>query len=234
MNYMPANFAENFFLQPINAHEIKLEILKLNPRKSPGDDNIGATLIQICPDVFAENLAKIYNNSITRGDYPDQMKIAKVTALFKKGEKVPAKNYRPISLLSMFNNFFEKLLCKQPVSFIERNKILYNYQFGFRKLYSTTMALIEFSDNIHRLLDDGNYVIGISIDFTKAFDTVDHEILLHKLHRYGIRGHANDFFRSYLTNRTQYTYVNGVRSDVRSISCGVPQDSVLGPLFFVL
>ena len=88
------------------------------------------------------------------------------------------------------------------------------------------MALIESSDNIHRLLDDGNYVIGIFIDFTQAFDTVDHEIILHKLHRYGISGHANDFFRSYLTNRTQYTYVNGVRSDVRSIKCGVPQGSV--------
>ena len=142
MNYMPANIAENFFLQLITAHEIKLEILKLNPRKSPGDDNIGAKIIQICPDVFAENLAKIYNNSITRGDYPDQMKIAKVIALFKKGEKFLPKNYRPISLLSMFNKIFEKLLCKQLVSFIERNKILYNYQFGFRKLYSTTMALI--------------------------------------------------------------------------------------------
>ena len=88
------------------------------------------------------------------------------------------------------------------MSYIQRNKILYNYQFGFRKLYFTTIALIEFSDNDHRPLDDGNYVIGILIDFTKAFDTVDHEILFHKLYRYGIRGHANDFFRSYLTNRT--------------------------------
>ena len=85
MNYMPANIAEHFFSQPITAHEIKLEILELNPRKYPGDENIGAKIIQICPDVFAENLAKIYNNSITIGDYPDQMKIAKVIALFKKG-----------------------------------------------------------------------------------------------------------------------------------------------------
>ena len=96
------------------------------------------------------------------------------------------------------------------------------------------MALIEFSDNIYRLLDEGNYVIGIFIDFTKSFDTVDHEILLHKLYRYDIRGHANNFFRSYLTNRTQYTYVNGEKSDISRITCGAPQRSVLGPPFFVL
>ena len=112
--------------------------------------------------------------------------------------------------------------------------MLYNYQFWFRKLYSTTMALIEFSDNIHRLLDEWNYVIGIFIDFTKAFDTVDHGIPLHKLYRYGIRGHTNYFFRSYLTNRTQYTYVNGEKSDTSRITRGFPQGSVLGRLFFVL
>ena len=141
MNYMPTNIAEI----STTAYEMKLEILELNPRKSPGDDNIGAKIIQICPDVFAENLAKIYNNSITKGDYPDQMKIAKVIALYEKGEKFLPKNYQTISLLSMFNKHFEKKMCKRLVSFIERNKILYNYQFGFRKLYSRTMALIPSS-----------------------------------------------------------------------------------------
>ena len=94
------------------------------------------------------------------------------------------------------------------------------------------MALIEFSDNIHRLLDAGNYVIGIFIDFTKAFDTVDHETLLHKQYRYGIRGHTNNFLGSYLTNITQYTYVNDEKSYISRITCGIPQGSVLGPLFF--
>ena len=115
MNYMPANIAENFFLQPITVHEIKLEILKLNPQKSPGDHNIGAKIIQICPDVFAENLAKIYNNSITRGDYPDQMKIAKVIALFKKGESSCLKTIDQLvyyQCLTKFLNFCANNLCR--------------------------------------------------------------------------------------------------------------------------
>ena len=96
------------------------------------------------------------------------------------------------------------------------------------------MALIEITDNIKRLLDEKNYVIGIFIDFKKAFDTVDHEILLRKLDCFGIRGRANMFFRSYLTNRRQVTIANGVQSDIDIVKCGVPQGSVLGPLFFLL
>ena len=102
------------------------------------------------------------------------------------------------------------------------------------QLYSTTLALIEFSDTLHRLLDEKNYVIGIFVDFTKAFNTVDHDILLSKLDRYGIRGHANNYFRSYLTNRQQYTFVNGAKSDTKIINFGVPQGSVLWPLYFLL
>ena len=155
-------------------------------------------------------------------------------ALIKKGEKLNPNNYRPISLLSCFNKLFEKLLCKRLVQFLERNQILFNYQYGFRKLHSTTLALIEFTDTIIRFLDDDNHCISVFIDLTKAFDTVDHEILLHKLERYGIRGHANMFLRAYLSNRHQYTAINDLSSTLRKVQCGVPQGSVLGPLLFAL
>ena len=112
--------------------------------------------------------------------------------------------------------------------------MLFKFQFGFRKLYSTTLALIEFTDKVRSLLDEGNYVISIFVDLTKAFDTVDHEILMYKLDLYGIRGHAYAFFRSYLTDRKQFTIVNGVESELKGVGCGVPQGSVLGPLFFAL
>ena len=145
---------------------------------------------------------------MANGEYPVQLKIAKMIALYKKGEKYNPGNYRPISLLLCLNKLFEKILCKRLVRFLEINHILFDYQFGFRKLHCTTLALIEFTDNIRKVLDEGNYAISVFVDLTKAFDTVDHEILLDKMDRYGIRGHANDFFKSYLKKRKQYTVTN--------------------------
>ena len=156
-----------------------IEIKRLNTRKACGPDNIGAKVIQQCPRIFANNLTRIFNNSIGKCEYPSELKIAKVIALFKKGETYNPNNYGPISLLSCFNKLFEKLLCKRLVSFLARYKVLFNYQYGFRKLHSTTLALIEFTDNIIRFLDEVNYCISVFIDLTKAFDTVDHYILWH-------------------------------------------------------
>ena len=177
--YLPASVENTFFLSPTNIDEILNEIKKLNPRKFCGPDNIGAKVIKLCPAIFAENLSRIYNKAIEIGKYPMAFKVAKVIALFKTGDKYQPNTYRPISLLSCFNKIFEKLLCKQLVKFLEANKILFEYQHWFRVLYSTTLALIEFNDSIIKYLDEGQYCMSIFVDLTKAFDTVDHGIILY-------------------------------------------------------
>ena len=217
----------SFFIEPICTDDVGLEIRHLNRKKAPDPDCIGGKLIQLCPDIFSNNLTKIYNRAIQTGVYPHAMKLAQVIALYKKGARYDPNNYRPISLLSIFDKIFEKILCKRLISFLERNKILYCRQYGFRKSYSTSLALIEVTDCIKRFLDEKQYVLGIFIDFRNTFDTVNHDILLEKRECYGIRGHANEFFRSYLTNRRQYTLVNGIKSNFGYVNCGVPQGSVI-------
>ena len=130
LNFLPAQLTKTFFLSPVVKEELISEIKKLNPRKSCGSDDIRAKVIQLCPMIFADNLAKIYNHSKAICDYPSKLKIAKVIALFKNGEKSNPNNYGPISLLSCSNKLFEKLLCERLVKFIERNQILFNYQSG--------------------------------------------------------------------------------------------------------
>ena len=134
-----------------------LEINRLNPRKACRPDNRGAKVIRLCPRICANNLTRIFNNSFEKCEYPSELKTSKVIAFFKKVETYNPNNYRPVSLLSCFNKLFEKILCKRLVSFLARHKVLINYQHGFRKLYSTTIALFEFMDNIIRFLDEGNY-----------------------------------------------------------------------------
>ena len=149
-------------------------------------------------------------------------------------KKKVIKNCRPVSVLPFFSKIFEKVMYNRVSDFITKHKILYELQFGFRKEHSTAMALTVLNDKISSSLDNGDHVLGVFLDFSKAFDCVNHKILLTKLECYGIRGIALQWFRSYLTNRKQYVVYNNINSNLRDITCGVPQGSILGPLLFLL
>ena len=134
--------------------------------------------------------------------------------------------------MSNVEKILEKLMYKRVYQFLTENNIIYDLQFGFRQNFSTAHALINLTENIRQALDEGYIGCGIFVDLQKAFDTVDHEILLAKLNHYGIRGVSNDWFRSYLSDRQQYVSINVHDSGLPKINCGVPQGSVLGPLLF--
>ena len=168
------------------------------------------------------------------GVFPSVLKITTVIPAFKKDSKLDYSNYRPISLFSNIEEILERLMYKRLYTFLDNKSIIYDLQFGFRQQYSTSHALINITENIRKALDDGNIGCGVFVDLQKAFDTVDYQILLANLNHYGIRGVSNDWFKSYLSNRHQYVSINGYKSGLAAINCGVLQGSVLGPLLFIL
>ena len=170
------------------------------------------------------------------GVFPSVLKTAKVVPVFKvpvfkKDAKLDYSNYCPISLLSNNETILEKFMCKRLYNFLNNNNIIYNLHFGFRQQYSTSHALINITQNIRKALDDGNIGCRVFVDLQKAFDIVDHQILLAKLNHYGVCGVLNDWFKSYLSN---CNCINGFDSGLTTTNCGIPQGSVLGPLLFLL
>ena len=167
--------------------------------------------------------------------FPDELKCARVTPLFKSGNRNLMSNYRPISILPTLSKIFEKLIHVRIYQFLEENQVLYSYQFGFRKAHSTVHAVQTAIHSVTKALDASYQCMGIFIDFSKAFDTIQHNILLEKLYHYGVRGVAHDLISSYHSNRKQFVYYDSeCYSAVEDINVGVPQGSVLGPLFFIL
>ena len=168
------------------------------------------------------------------GTFPTLFKTGKVTPIYKKGNKECIENYRPVSILPIFGKIFEKIIYNRLYTFLTANGVLHDEQFGFRKGHSTTHALHRSVINISKSLSNNRHVLGIFIDLSKAFDTLDHNILLKKVENYGIRGHALNLLRSYLENRSQYVKFLDANSDTLEIKYGVPQGSILGPLLFLL
>ena len=225
---------KTFFLSPTDKNEI-MDIIKLfDINKSLGPNSIPIYILKVYKEFFSEKLFQLINISFEAGIFPDLCKLAKVIPIHKKDDKSSIFNYRPISLLPLFSKIFEKIIYKRLYTYFNDNKLIYHQQFGFRANHSTNHALISLTEQIKSKLDTGHYVGGIFIDLEKAFDTVNHTMLCRKLEYYGIRGIPNLLIKSFLSNRKQYVSINGFESNIKEISCGVPQGSTLGPLLFLI
>ena len=201
---------------------------------SSGHDVLPPFVAKTCINEFIEPITYMINESLKSGVFPSELKIARIVPIFKSGDPSLLNSYRPISVLSFFSKFFEKMVYNIVFDILYENKVLYDYKFEFRSKHSIQHALITLVKRITSSLDVGNIVIPLFIDFKKAFDTVNHQILLRKLYAYGIRGTLLKWFKDYLTGRSQYVIHDGIKSEVKEVKCGVPQDSILGPLLFII
>ena len=195
---------------PITEYEVQCQLLSLNVNKACGHDTIPARLIRDAADIVAKPLSHIFNLSLRTGKIPKSMKVAKVTLIFKKGDKNNPGNYRPISVLPLFAKILEKMINDRLLDFLEKNEKLYKHQYGFRKKYSTKLSLINLINDVIKSIDKRMVTIGIFIDFKKAFDTINHTILFEKLEHYGVNGVPLQWFRDYLADRFQFVSCNGV------------------------
>ena len=224
----------SFFLRTISSDEITNLILSLNESKSVDPDGLPTKILKLLKNDISLQLTNIFNLSFSTGVFPSGLKIAKVIPIHKKESKLKCSNYRPISLLSNLDKILEKLMHNRIYEFLEKYKLIYPLQFGFRQHYSTSYALLNLTESIMKALDEGNFACGIFVDLEKAFDTVDHNILLKELDHYGVRAISNKWFESYLTDRKQFASINAFNSNIPTITSAVPQGSVLGSLLFLI
>ena len=225
---------KTFFAFECDAVEIECLISTLNPRKGIGPHSIPTELLLLLKNEISHPLSILFNISLNTGTFPKVLKLSETIPVYKKGSKLEACNYLPISLLSNLNKLFEKIMFTRVYHFLEINNSIYDLQFGFSSKHSTNHALIESTEKIRNALDNHELGCGVFVDLQKAFDTVNHKILIDKLDYYGIRGVANEWFKSYLSGRSQYVSIEGFKSETKQIKHGVPQGSVLGPLLFLV
>ena len=231
-------------INPVSENEVEKVIKNLKGKCSSGFDGVMDPILKKCVQVIKKQLADICNTSFASGTFPETLKIAIVEPLHKKGNTGEVQNYRPISFLSVFSKITEKLMYCRLMSFVTKNNILNNVQHGFCECKSTETATDAFLENIQKAVEKKVNLIGIFFDLSKAYDVLDHTILLFKLDAYGIRGLVNQWFKSYLGNRKQNVEINYTentsrisekfKSTLKETKGGIPQGSVLGPVLFLL
>jgi hypothetical protein len=234
MDYLINPNISSFVIFDTNPNEIIATTNCLPKKMSAGFDNISSYLICQIINAIAMPLSLIFNKSITTGKFPDKLKIAKVIPVYKNGDNNSPNNYRPISLLPAISKIFEKLIYNRMIAFIDKFKIISPSQFGFRPKHSTKHAVVDLVNHVISSLDKKETALGIFLDISKAFDCINHNILLDKLSHYGFRGPIYLLLRDYLQNRYQYVFHNNNSSVLKSVSIGVPEGSILGPLLFLI
>lgn len=223
----------SFKLFPVTEQEISKIISKLKITHTEVN-NIPVKLFKSIGNLVSAPLAKIISSSFSHGIFPDSLKWAKITPVYKKEDKKSVTNYRPISSLSYISKVFERCMANRIVSFFNKFQLFSDYQYGFLKNRSTKDAIFNFTESIYDALDSKNHNISILVDLKAAFDTVNHGILINKLERYGIRGHCLQWFVSYLADRKFRVRVGKQFSDEQTVNIGIPQGSILGPILFII
>jgi len=233
-DYLNGSHDLDFEFTTVDSCSVGKIIKELKSKASSGHDGISTILLKEASDVLTDCITLIINQCINTGIFPNQLKIAKVLPLYKKDNEMLLTNYRPISLLPAISKVLERIMFNQLYDFFQNNNLFYASQYGFRKKHSTEMAALELVDRIIHEIDTGNIPIAFFIDLSKAFDTLDHTILQHKLEYYGIRNLALKLLSNYLDNRQQFVEIEGKKSEQNRIITGVPQGSILGPLLFII